>query len=114
MSSSFSPVIETVLEQSSRVLKTYAVDPGLVAEHANGERRITQGGYGDRQLFELVQNAADEIAAEPGGRVHVVLTGTHLYCANEGSPVTPEGAETILRMSMSKKRGGRSEGSAWA
>ncbi|MFC9103358.1 DEAD/DEAH box helicase [Streptomyces rochei] len=107
MPSSSSAVIETVLEQSSRVLQTYAVDPGLVAEHANGERRITQGGYGDRQLFELVQNAADEIANEPGGRVHVVLTETHLYCANEGSPVTPEGAETILRMSMSKKRGGQ-------
>ncbi|GLP65536.1 hypothetical protein TUSST3_21560 [Streptomyces sp. TUS-ST3] len=107
MSSSSSPVIRTVLEQSSRVLQTYAVDPGLVAEHANGERRITQGGYGDRQLFELVQNAADEIADEPGGRVHVVLTESHLYCANEGNPVTPEGAETILRMSMSKKRGGQ-------
>ncbi|NUS29292.1 MAG: DEAD/DEAH box helicase [Streptomyces sp.] len=107
MSSSSSPVIQTVLEQSSRVLQTYAVDPGLVAEHANGERRITQGGYGDRQLFELIQNAADEIAYEPGGRVHAVLTETHLYCANEGTPVTPEGAETILRMSMSKKRGGQ-------
>ncbi|WP_436801359.1 sacsin N-terminal ATP-binding-like domain-containing protein [Streptomyces griseorubiginosus] len=107
MPSSPSSVIQTVLEQSSRVLQTYAVDPGLVAEHANGERRITQGGYGDRQLFELVQNAADEMADESGGRVHVVLTETHLYCANEGNPVTPEGAETILRMSMSKKRGGQ-------
>lgn len=101
------PVLKTVVDQSSRVLKTYAVDPGLIPEHANGERRITQGGYGDRQLFELVQNAADEIAAEPGGSVHVVLTDTHLYCANEGTPVTPEGAETILRMSMSRKRGGQ-------
>ncbi|MET9821676.1 DEAD/DEAH box helicase family protein [Streptomyces sp. NPDC006349] len=101
------PVIKTVVEQSSRVLQTYAVDPGLIPEHANGERRITQGGYGDRQLFELVQNAADEIAADPGGRTHVVLTDTHLYCANEGTPVTPEGAETILRMSMSRKRGGQ-------
>ncbi|GGS16770.1 hypothetical protein GCM10010259_27130 [Streptomyces daghestanicus] len=100
-------VITTVLEQSSRVLQTYEVDPGLIPEHANGERRITQGGYGDRQLFELVQNAADEIAAEPGGSVQVVLTKTHLYCANEGTPVTPEGAETILRMSMSRKRGGQ-------
>lgn len=107
MPSSSSSVVQTVLEQSSRVLQTYAVDPGLVAEHANGERRITQGGYGDRQLFELVQNAADEMADESGGRVYVVLTETHLYCANEGSPVTPEGAETILRMSMSKKRGGQ-------
>ncbi|WP_190007500.1 MULTISPECIES: DEAD/DEAH box helicase [Streptomyces] len=100
-------MITTVLEQSSRVLQTYEVDPGLIPEHANGERRITQGGYGDRQLFELVQNAADEIAAEPGGSVQVVLTKTHLYCANEGTPVTPEGAETILRMSMSRKRGGQ-------
>ncbi|MFJ7152723.1 DEAD/DEAH box helicase [Streptomyces sp. NPDC100445] len=101
------PVVRTVIEQSSRVLKTYEVDPGLVPEHANGERRITQGGYGDRQLFELVQNAADEIAAKPGGSVQVVLTDTHLYCANEGDPVTPEGTETILRMSMSRKRGGQ-------
>ncbi|MEU9466463.1 DEAD/DEAH box helicase [Streptomyces avermitilis] len=107
MSDSSSSVIRTVLEQSSRVLQTYEVDPGLIPEHANGERRITQGGYGDRQLFELVQNAADEIANEPGGSVHVVLTETHLYCANEGHPVTPEGAETILRMSMSRKRGGQ-------
>ncbi|MFJ2814294.1 DEAD/DEAH box helicase [Streptomyces sp. NPDC087294] len=100
-------MIETVVEQSSRVLQTYAVDAGLVAEHANGERRITQGGYGDRQLFELVQNATDEITEEPGGCIQVTLTETHLYCANEGNPVTPEGAETILRMSMSKKRGGQ-------
>ncbi|MGA4985380.1 DEAD/DEAH box helicase [Streptomyces cellulosae] len=107
MSAHASQVIRTVLEQSSRVLQTYEVDPGLIPEHANGERRITQGGYGDRQLFELVQNAADEIAAQPGGHVQVVLTDTHLYCANEGDPVTPEGAETILRMSMSRKRGGQ-------
>ncbi|MFG3102871.1 sacsin N-terminal ATP-binding-like domain-containing protein [Streptomyces sp. NPDC048182] len=107
MSHSPQPVISTVLGQSARVLQTYEVDPGLIPEHANGERRITQGGYGDRQLFELVQNAADEIATHPGGTVQVVLTDTHLYCANEGDPVTPEGAETILRMSMSRKRGGQ-------
>ncbi|WP_223768080.1 DEAD/DEAH box helicase [Streptomyces huiliensis] len=102
-----SSVIRTVVEQSLRVLETYRVDPGLIPEHANGERRITQGGYGDRQLFELVQNAADEIRDDPGGRIHVVLTDTHLYCANQGQAVTPEGAETILRMSMSRKRGGQ-------
>lgn len=107
MPSTDSPVIRTVVEQSARVLQTYEVDAGLIPEHANSERRITQGGYGDRQLFELVQNAADEIAAEPGGAVHVVLTEKHLYCANEGTAVSPEGAETILRMSMSRKRGGQ-------
>ncbi|MFG2134162.1 DEAD/DEAH box helicase [Streptomyces sp. NPDC048751] len=105
--SSATPVIAKILEQSERVLETYRVDPGLVQEHANGERRIAQGGYGDRQLFELVQNAADEIANEPGGKVQVVLTESHLYCANTGTEVTPEGAETILRMSVSRKRGGQ-------
>ncbi|MEW2433768.1 DEAD/DEAH box helicase [Streptomyces caniferus] len=104
---SLAPVIDTVIRQSATVLKTYQVDPGLVQEHANGERRITQGGYGERQLLELVQNAADEIAASAGGTLHVVLTESHLYCANEGTPVTPEGAETILRMSVSRKRGGQ-------
>ncbi|MFF2436173.1 DEAD/DEAH box helicase [Streptomyces sp. NPDC058107] len=106
-SSRTSSVIQKIVDQSARVLETYRVDPGLILEHANGERRITQGGYGDRQLFELIQNAADEIANAPGGTVHVVLTSTHLYCANEGTPVTAEGAETILRMSVSKKRGGQ-------
>ncbi|RPK44341.1 DEAD/DEAH box helicase [Streptomyces sp. ADI93-02] len=106
-SSGESSVIRTIIDQSARVLETYRVDPGLILEHANGERRITQGGYGDRQLFELVQNAADEIAHAPGGKVQVVLTNTHLYCANEGREVTPDGAETILRMSVSKKRGGQ-------
>lgn len=105
--SNSSPVLKKINEQSVRVLETYRVDPGLIQEHANGERRITQGGYGDRQLFELVQNAADEIANEPGGMVHVVLTNSHLYCANQGTAVTEDGAETILRMSVSKKRGGQ-------
>ncbi|MFJ8477430.1 DEAD/DEAH box helicase [Kitasatospora sp. NPDC094011] len=100
-------VIQRVLEQSTRTLETYRIDPGLVQEHANGELRITQGGYGERQLFELVQNGADEISNEPGGRLAVVLTDDTLYCANQGTPVTPQGADTILRMSVSRKRGGQ-------
>ncbi|MFC4899814.1 DEAD/DEAH box helicase [Streptosporangium amethystogenes subsp. fukuiense] len=100
-------VLQVVLDQSRRVLETYRVDPGLIQEHANSERRITQGGYGERQLYELVQNGADELRDDPGGDIQVVLTDTHLYCANMGNPVTPAGAETILRMSVSRKRGGQ-------
>lgn len=100
-------VVDVVVEQSRRVLDTYRVDPRLIEEHANGERRITQGGYGDRQVYELVQNAADELRKDAGGEISVVLTPTHLYCANEGSPFTPQGADTILRMGVSRKRGGQ-------
>lgn len=100
-------VLDVVIEQSRRVLETYKVDPRLIEEHANGERRISQGGYGDRQVYELVQNGADELRADPGGEISVVLTATHLYCANQGDPITPEGVDTILRMGVSRKRGGQ-------
>ncbi|POX44207.1 DEAD/DEAH box helicase [Streptomyces sp. Ru72] len=100
-------VLSAVAELSDLALRTYRINPALVEEHANGERRITQGGYGDRQLFEVVQNAADELQQHAGGRIEVVLTESHLYCANEGTPITPQGAETILRMGVSRKRGGQ-------
>src|SRR4051812_41996681 len=100
-------VLDVVVAQSHRVLETYRVDPRLIEEHANGERRITQGGYGDRQVYELVQNGADELLADPGGEISVVLTPTHLYCANQGAPITPQGVDTILRMGVSRKRGGQ-------
>lgn len=100
-------VLDVVIEQSRRVLETYKVDPRLIEEHANGERRISQGGYGDRQVYELVQNGADELRADPGGEIAVILTATHLYCANQGAPITPDGVDTILRMGVSRKRGGQ-------
>ncbi|MFF1607508.1 DEAD/DEAH box helicase [Amycolatopsis sp. NPDC058278] len=107
MNSASSSVLRVVTEQSERVLETYGIDPGLIREHANAELRITQGGYGDRQIYELVQNGADELREAQGGEIAVVLTGSHLYCANEGTPITAEGADTILRMSASHKRGGQ-------
>ncbi|WP_027504828.1 DEAD/DEAH box helicase [Rhodococcus sp. UNC23MFCrub1.1] len=104
-----SEVLAAVVRLSELALGTYAYNPGRVEEDANGERRIHQGGYGDRQVFELVQNAADELR-EPnhsGGRIQVVLTDTALYCANEGAAITADGADTILRMGVSKKRSGQ-------
>jgi hypothetical protein len=100
-------VRQVVEEQSKRVLETYRIDPGLIQEHANGERRINQGGYGERQVYELVQNGADEMRGLENGEIRVILTDRFLYCANTGSPITPEGADTILRMSVSRKRGGQ-------
>ncbi|WP_439664091.1 sacsin N-terminal ATP-binding-like domain-containing protein [Lentzea sp. HUAS TT2] len=105
--SSVESVLRIVVEQSERVLETYRIDPGLIREHANGERRITQGGYGDRQIYELVQNGADELRNDTGGEIAVVLTSAYLYCANQGAPITPGGVDTILRMSASRKRGGQ-------
>ena len=99
-------VVQVVIELSCRVLETYRIDPRLIEEHANGERRIFQGGYGDRQIFELVQNGVDELRAQPGGKIAVILAEDALYVANEGSPFTAGGVDTILRMGVSQKRGG--------
>ncbi|WP_433320173.1 DEAD/DEAH box helicase [Micromonospora chersina] len=98
-------VARRVTELSDQCLRAYAAHPGLIEEHANIERSITQGGYGRRQLYELIQNGADELQREPGGGIHVVLTPEALYCANRGTAITRDGAETILASHLSRKRG---------
>jgi hypothetical protein len=92
-------------DQTHRCLRAYAENPLLIEEHANIERATAQGGYGRRQVYELVQNGADELITEPGGRIHVLLTEDALYCANEGKPINARGVEAILSAALSVKRG---------
>jgi superfamily II DNA or RNA helicase len=101
-----SAVCAEVVERSSRCLAAYRANPALVEEHANIERSITEGGYGRRQVYELIQNGADALL-ESGrrGRMHLVLTSDALYCANEGAPITVEGVEAMLGAYVSRKRG---------
>ena len=69
------------------------------------ERFTAEGGYARRQVYELVQNAADALIGHDGGRIHVLLTEDALYCANEGSPIDAEGVDAILGAYLSVKRG---------
>ena len=73
-------------------------------EHVNMERAAVEGGYGRRQLFELIQNGADELL-ETTGKIHVVLTEDYLYCANEGRPLSVPGAGALLSSHLSPKKG---------
>src|SRR4051794_30806258 len=98
------PVGAHIAELNRRCLAAYRENPALVEEHANAERIQIEGGYGRRQVWELIQNGADEMLGDPG-RVEVILTEDHLYCANEGNPVTSEGAGAILSAYRSAKRG---------
>ena len=82
----------------------YRENDALIEEHANAERIQTEGGYGRRQVWELIQNGADELI-DDRGQVEVVLTADRLYCANQGKPVTPEGAGAILSAYRSAKKG---------
>jgi hypothetical protein len=99
------PVGQVVLTQSEACLQSYMANADLIEEHANIETSIREGGYGHRQLFELIQNGADELRGARNGLIHVVLTEQALYCANRGNPITPAGARTILASHLSHKRG---------
>lgn len=98
-------VTRRVKQVSEQCLGAYAANPLLVAEHVNIEIGIHEGGYERRQLYELVQNGADELLGQEGGRIQVLLTKDALYCANEGKPLSVEGVEAILSSHLSVKRG---------
>ncbi len=100
-----SPIAKRVADKSREALASYRSDPLLVQEHANKELGTAQGGYGRRQIYELVQNAADELLNFSGGMIKVLLTEEALYCANEGSPITGDGVNAILMSDLSVKRG---------
>ena len=89
-------LIRHVEDLSRKSLESYRVDSSLVEEHANLELDIAEGGYGRRQLFELVQNGADAMIGSAIGRIHVLLTERYLYCANEGNPIDARGLDAIL------------------
>lgn len=100
-----SSLIRHIESRTRECLTAYQVHPLLVAEHANIERATAQGGYGRRQIYELVQNGADAMLGQPGGKIHVLLTETALYCANQGDPIFADGADAILSSHLSMKRG---------
>ena len=99
-----SAVGRAVTRFSAQCLETYGVDVRRVSEDANIEKIATEGGYARRQLYELVQNGADELI-EQRGRIEVVLTEDALYCASEGRPVTEQGVGAILGSHNSAKSG---------
>jgi hypothetical protein len=54
--------MKAFLEQlNKRRLGSYTEDPGLLKEHYGIEQSVLAGGYGYRQILELVQNGADAI-----------------------------------------------------
>lgn len=103
-------LVREVNAQFHRALESYRSQPKLVSEHANHEESIQTGGYANRTLLELVQNAADAVsggAESTTGRVEIVLDTDNevLYCANDGQPFSAEGLSSIQMAYLSSKRG---------
>lgn len=83
-------------------LNVYAEDPARVRQDANNERRISQGGYAERQFEELIQNATDA-ARKGGGRIEVYLNDTTLYVANDGEAFSEQGVRSVMASDISAK-----------
>jgi superfamily II DNA or RNA helicase len=95
-----------VVDHRERAMEAYRANPLLVGEHGNQEDSYRTGGYAERQLLELIQNAADALSrGGQRGRVEVQLVGDTLYCANEGEGFTQKGLEAVCQAFLSSKRG---------
>ncbi|WP_409332190.1 sacsin N-terminal ATP-binding-like domain-containing protein [Trujillonella humicola] len=92
-----------------RVLAAWSASPARFREDANAEEDLVRGGYRDRLLVELAQNAADAAArAGVPGRLRLELAsapdGEVLRAANTGAPLDPAGVEGLATLRASAKR----------
>src|SRR4051794_32313727 len=90
-----------------RVLAAWSADPARFREDANAEEDLVRGGYRDRLLVELAQNAADAaVRAGVPGRLRLELTGDELRAANTGGPLRAAGGQALATPRGPAKRGG--------
>ncbi len=92
-----------------RVLDAWVSSPARFREDANAEEDLALGGYRDRLVVELAQNAADAAAhAGVPGQVRFTLRdaedGPTLVVANTGAPLTAEGVQALATLRASAKR----------
>lgn len=88
-----------------RVLAAWTAAPARFREDANAEEDYALGGYRDRVVVELAQNAADAaVRAGVPGHLRLTLTSTTLTAANVGSPLDAQGVEALSTLRASAKR----------
>ncbi|MFD5566826.1 sacsin N-terminal ATP-binding-like domain-containing protein [Streptomyces cadmiisoli] len=87
------------------VLDAWAAGPARFREDANAEEDLVLGGYRDRLVVELAQNAADAAArAGVPGRLRLTLRDGVLVAANTGAPLDADGVESLATLRASAKR----------
>lgn len=92
-------------ELRRRVLRAWAESPARFREDANAEEDHALGGYRDRVIIELAQNAADAaVRAGVPGRLRLSLTDGVLTASNTGAPLDPAGVEALSTLRASAKR----------
>lgn len=92
------------------VLDAWGASPARFREDANAEEDLALGGYRDRLVIELAQNAADAAArAGAEGRLRLTLRrpadgDAVLVAANTGAPLDAVGVESLSTLRASAKR----------
>ncbi|MEV6106798.1 molecular chaperone Hsp90 [Streptomyces sp. NPDC051940] len=95
----------------SAALDAWAVAPARFREDANAEEDLALGGYRDRLIVELAQNAADAaMRAGAPGRLLLDVTDGGLTAANTGAPLDEAGVESLSTLRASAKRDDESAG----
>jgi len=100
-------------ELARRALATWGASPDRLREDANAEEELARGGYRDRVLVELAQNAADAaVRGREAGRGRLLLrlvaaTATApavLLAASSGAPLDAAGVRALSGLRTSTKR----------
>jgi len=87
------------------VLDAWATSPARFREDANSEEDLVLGGYRDRLVVELAQNASDAASrAGVPGRLRLTLRDGVLVAANTGAPLDATGVESLSTLRASAKR----------
>ncbi|MEV0148712.1 MULTISPECIES: hypothetical protein [unclassified Nonomuraea] len=88
------------------VLAAWTASPARFREDANAEEDFALGGYRDRLIVELAQNAADAaLRAGVPGVLRLTLRDGVLTAANTGAPLDATGVESLSTLRVSGKRG---------
>ncbi|MFT7839410.1 hypothetical protein Q5530_24965 [Saccharothrix sp. BKS2] len=87
------------------VLAAWRGSPTRFREDANAEEDLRLGGYRDRLLVELAQNASDAAGATPGVLRLSVVDG-ELRAANTGAPLDAAGVAALASLRASSKSTG--------
>ena len=98
------PLAKVIRAQSDENLRVYATSPTRVDEDAGQEMNLAHGGYGKRQLLELVQNGADAMLSVPGGRIHVISPLNTSTAPMRVDAIDKDGIRSLLHAHISNKR----------
>jgi hypothetical protein len=89
------------------VLAAWRSSPTRFREDGNAEEDLVLGGYRDRLLVELAQNAGDaSLANGELGTLRLSIVDGELRAANTGTPLDAEGVAALASLRASGKRAG--------